>query len=377
VSRTTTLRRPSPLLVRSPPICAVLVRARSRASASSTIVPWSHSLWLLLSFFCSVHSPPITRLLVSWRCVARRRPLRANTSAASRAARHRSVCACARSTRGSARPHAGVTVFAIGLPNPALQTRKNARHQLPALPRRSVQALVHVRFPRTRAVTPFAAGLLTRPRAQRGQTSRPRAGGKTTKEGALLLLPATRPRELVASPRGSSRRPAPCHARCRAREKECGRARGNGRATPLLHRISGLRVPPSRFRPSPCLVRVSPVASRVAVARFPRRGRCVRRRSRPPTSLASAARSLPVGLRPPRTAAKPAFRLLHRRSQRRVPPRAGVRQAARPPSTIRPPHALPRGCRGAPCAGRLRRWRAASGPRRAPTRRGLLAGAGG
>ena len=62
MSRTPTLRRPSPMIARSVTISAVLMRTRSCARASSTIVPWSHSLWLLLPFFCSVHSPPITRL---------------------------------------------------------------------------------------------------------------------------------------------------------------------------------------------------------------------------------------------------------------------------------------------------------------------------
>jgi len=52
----------------------------------------------------------------------------------------------------------------------------------------------------------------------------------------LLLLPAARPRELAApapeDPRGGPRRVTPFAI---ARERECDRARGKRRATPLLH----------------------------------------------------------------------------------------------------------------------------------------------
>jgi hypothetical protein len=43
---------------------AVLMHARSCARASRTIVPWSHSLWVFLPFFCSAHGPPTTHLHV-------------------------------------------------------------------------------------------------------------------------------------------------------------------------------------------------------------------------------------------------------------------------------------------------------------------------
>ncbi len=156
-------------------------RRPPRAHATRALVHRSQSLLLPRSFFLFRPGRAVAQLLVSWRCVARRQPLRANTSAASRAARQGFVCACARSTRGSARPHAGVTVFAIGLMYPALQPRKNARHQLPARPRRSVPALIRVRFPLPRAVTPFAAGLFSRQHLRRAANVAPARRGKTTK----------------------------------------------------------------------------------------------------------------------------------------------------------------------------------------------------
>jgi len=61
----------------------------------------------------------------------------------------------------------------------------------------------------------------------------------------LLLMPAARPRELATAapedPREGPRRVTPFAG---AREKECDRARGKRRATPLLHRLLVLAAPP-------------------------------------------------------------------------------------------------------------------------------------
>ena len=93
---------------------AITPRSLLSHRRARTFVPWSHSLWLRLPFICSVHSPPITQLLVAWRCAARRRPLRANTSAASHASHRSFVCASARSTRGSTRPLAASPLLQSG-----------------------------------------------------------------------------------------------------------------------------------------------------------------------------------------------------------------------------------------------------------------------
>lgn len=164
-----------------------------------------------MCFFCSVHSPPITRVLVAWRCVARRRPLRAVTSAASRAAHRSFAYAGARSTRGSARPLAASPFLQSGLNKQARPIRKNGAAA--ARPPSSFGSGA-----RSRSLPPpmrghaVCSGCLSRRRAFRSGKRRARAPGNR-KGMTLLLLPAARSRELVdataqilASARGASRR---------------------------------------------------------------------------------------------------------------------------------------------------------------------------
>ena len=167
---------------------------------------------------CSVHSPPFTRALVAWRCVARRRPLRAVTSAASRAACISFVCASARSTGGSARPLAASPFLQSGLNKPALQIRKNGAAA--ARPPSSFGSFASAcTFPPPMRGHAVCSGRLSRCRTFRSGKRRARAPGNR-KRMSLLLLPAARPRELATTaPPKSSRVPAACHAVCdRARK---------------------------------------------------------------------------------------------------------------------------------------------------------------
>jgi hypothetical protein len=185
-------------------------------------------------FFCSVHSPPITQVLVAWRCVARRRPLRAVTSAASRAACISFVCASARSTRGSARPLAASLFLQSGLNKPARPIRKNSAAA--ARPPSSFGSFAHSRsLPPPMRGHAVCSGRLSRCPTFRSGKRRARAPGNR-KGMSLLLLPAARPRALVtAAPQNSRECPRRVTPFAIAREKECDRARGKRRATPLLH----------------------------------------------------------------------------------------------------------------------------------------------
>jgi len=158
-------------------------------------------------FFCSVHSPPITQRFVSWRCAARRHPLRANTSAASRAAHGSIVCVCARSTRGSARPLAASPFLQSGRNKPALQSRKNGAAA--ARPPSSFGLFTFERSlpPPARGHAVCSGSCLAA--APAGRANVAPAPSENLKGMTLLLLPATRPRDGAG---GAAPAPAPPHS---------------------------------------------------------------------------------------------------------------------------------------------------------------------
>ena len=163
--------------------------------SSRTLVQQSLSCRLLICFFCSVHSPPITQERVAWRCFARRRPLRAITSAASRAACINFVRAAARSTGGGAAAPGASLFLQGGWNKPARPSRKNSA--APPRPPSSFGSFAHSRsLPPPMRGHAVCSGRLFRCRTFRSGKRRARAPGNV-KGMTLLLLPAAQPRELA------------------------------------------------------------------------------------------------------------------------------------------------------------------------------------
>ena len=151
-------------------------------------------------------------MLVAWRCAARRRRLRANTSAASRAAHRSFVCACARSTGGSARRLAASLFLQSGAVKPARPIRKNSAAA--SRPPSSFGSFASVcTFPPPMRGHAVCSGPSCRGCTCSAGKRRARAPGNH-KGMTLLLLPAARPRRarrrnrprILASARGASHR---------------------------------------------------------------------------------------------------------------------------------------------------------------------------